>query len=332
MIKYTPALYVCALLLATALSSTTLCMQKLINTNLPLMQKSFVEKMLDGLGKSRIMTRYNKQLGQQHDHLYYNTPLASDYLQQLGSKAQTKVGIPKKRQVALKNIRDKYNATYKYICLDEYEISLEHFDFAQEKRPKIKPKKYGPLHYTLLHEATHIKYNDHAAITLITTPHTLLSSPLMSCLQVLYCTLISRLSGTTPTSIPHTSITSTSTAHNSDINPEQTNFQKKLLTFIERRADIESLYATDCHICASQKAHALRNDLLEHHRMVSLCQNAILNLSSKLNNQELSDKLRYHQDQLDLYSHYLTPEEIGIIAAYLKKNNKLCDIHSVEQE
>lgn len=304
-------------------------------TTRPLMGQDLFGRVMDRVSQSSFMNRYNNWLSKTRNP-YPDAPLAGEKIQQLSLNAQDAVGIPRERQVPVKYFSDNHGlqATYNGIYLD-LDMTYNYFPALKNKSldqsvvtlyDTINPVKYGNFSSCLHHEAVHIKFNHEATQALLCAASNLFSHPIVITLGVLgyglslsyiYNNNLPRAFSLLPYIVSYAILYQIS-----DMLLEAQTAR------MERRADIEGYYATECHTCVSQRANTIHNKLSEHHYAIATSLEAMKNPTPNLTAEQASAALEKHQNKLTWWSRYLSPEEIQQIAAQLKKENKECIVHA----
>ena len=271
------------------LANTIVCAQN--EGSQTLNQKGFIGKALAAMATSNVMHRWNEMCGRWMNNS--GSP-ASEELQKLAKEAQTAVGIPEERHVPVRVTDgpdvDGAMADRKAIYVSKY---VDDSDYL-----------YGTKRCTLFHESVHIKYHD-MSCSMIPTMAGFFGAPILTRalikpqgrLKLLYP--ISMIAGFYSGRI----------------------VQKKYRDYYERRADIEGHYATGCHVCVSEHAGELRNTL-------DYINQGLETLKSIENpNDEQVAAAKVCEGFIEGKKRYLSPDENEIIAADLKRDNKVCALH-----
>lgn len=259
-------------------------------------QKGSIDKALASIAQSNMMHRWNGFLS---GGLNLSGEKATQELEKIGKEAQVAVGIPEQWHVPIRQISGLEAAAK----ADLHQIVLSETCFDTDEVP------YGVQRSNLFHEAVHIKYHDHAS-KLFPKLVGFLSYPILTkimldpqgTLQILYP--LSIVAGVYLGRF----------------------LQDKYLDYIERRADTEGFYATQCYLCVSEKAEDIRqasdiaNKIITHFE-----QNPVVN------EQQVAG-LRYAVDWNKRKKRYLSPDENEIIAADLKQDNKVCAFHADQSQ
>lgn len=260
--------------------------------NLPQPQNSIFGKIMDNFGKSEFMIRYNADLAFRHPS---TAPFAPEKIQQMAYAAQLVIGIKKDKVVPIRinNNTPVLAAGPGYIFLNEAVVL--------EKNPPEKPNNgilkpiiltYGDLRCSLLHEGSHINYND-AAISHYIRTEAQKVSPSRAQLWL--------------------------------------SINEKHLLNCERRADIESFYASECHVCVSERATDMRKSTNNAHENIRKCE-PVINNPDRYTQASRDAAPSAIKEAKYFLAAYAKPEEADTIAAHLKAENKLCDYHRAEQE
>lgn len=323
-LKHTSSIITLAMLLSSSLIT---CAHDPSADIYRLFNKSALGRIADYCAQSWVVERWNDWKAQNRPLDSRETSLASEHLQQMGRKAQDAVGIKKQKQVTIINhnsIRDFW-ADYKHILLNEQMVRAAYLS-PHEPNEYNKNKalsSYGVLNCNLHHESVHIKYNDRAFNSFIGTAGTILSLTLTPALIKTTINPQGLLKLIYPVAMLLTAGSGVFLA------------VSHITYHYERRADTEGHYATQCHVCVSEKAEEVR-------MVVTTCDNAFNQLQEELKNinpnespenalryQEITNGLTYIRRTLGDKSLYLSAEENELIAARLKKENKVCDYHRV---
>lgn len=292
----------------------------------------FDSKAVDSFSQSPAVNFCTNWLGEHIPDRYPDAPLASKEIQQLGHQAQDDVGIPKERQAAIRVFSREaiFIASFKNIYLSSdqiagYHNNFSHFDFTQ----------YGAFNSALHHEAVHIKYNDPTTGYLVHA----IDRYLHTLTYHLAVQSLIRFATHTPGRFaikPHTigGLIALLLAEAHRV------FREQFHIHVERRADIEGTYATSCATCAYQGAQVRQQILSNSRREIEVLQKKLKNsnalsidVTSGETYEDISSELKYLQQKfLKVESRYISPQEMDLIAAYLKEKNELCDHHRAEQQ
>ncbi len=288
----------CATLL---LSGSAQAMDK----SVPLNRKSYLDKMLAKLAQSSWMVKLNQSKAKR-------TPLppeeAHPDLQKLGREAQLAVGIPEDKLVPIRLSNDDvYQAGYNYI----------------ETPASGRRESYGIERCNMHHESVHVKYNDHTLRQLVVVPIAALAGLLSECF------LIKRFNPTGWRKIIYPIFTLSSA-------PFLIGLPYNIYTkYIERRADIEGHYATQCCMCVNEKVEQLDTELKTANNIMRGIEYAgdFDSYSQQLQeSHNFPHKLiqtgvdeAYQTIAKTKNGHYLSIEENRQIAAELKRRNLVCD-------
>lgn len=254
-------------------------------------QKGFIGKALAAMATSNIAHSFNR---------FWSTRLpgvpAREDIEQLGQEAQTAAGIPADRQVPIRYQADLRHAAQ--VHEDAIVVGDQFYD---------KTVSYGVKRCDMFHEAVHVKYNDDTftAIpyfgsllgTTVTTKKLL--NP-QGKLKLLY--IPSLIAG----------------------HYVGRAIQRQYKNYYERRADIEGHYATQCHDCVTEKTEDIRD--LRNFMHETICS---IEAKSEPTEGELRG-LKIATQWLESKKRYLSVEENEIIAADLKRDNKVCPFHKNE--
>lgn len=249
-------------------------------------------RFLDYLAQSHLAHRFNQlmiPIDQENMKRVALEPASSEW-QQLAEEAQRALGIPKDRHVPIlfDAKRDGGMATSYAVLIGEYEDS-----------------SYGAKRCDVFHEYSHTKHHDLSCQTpVLLTP--LLSTPLLCKLLVnpqgryklLY--LVFLIAGYYVGKL----------------------LQDNHANYYERRADIEGHYATQCHICVTEKADSLESVCTELKNYLTVLEPFY---------DVLPDDLKRGIDGAKAFlktkESYLTVAENRAIAADLRRDNKVCSFH-----
>lgn len=251
-------------------------------------QKGFVGKALAAMATSNMAYSFNQFLATRLPGVS-----AREDVKQLGQKAQTAVGVAADKQVPI-----QHDAGLRFAA-QAYENAIVVGDQFYDEA-----LAYGVKRCDMFHEAVHIKYND----------DTFRAFPYLG------------------------SLLGATGATKKIINPQG---RLKLLyipsvvaghflgrairnqyqNYFERRADIEGHYATQCHRCVSEKTEDIREARDFMHETISR-----IEAKSEPTEGEVRG-LNMAKQWLKGKGCYLSVEENEIIAADLKRDNKVCTFH-----
>jgi len=273
----------------------------------PMYKKSFFSKALGRMAQSEIVHRLNSSIA---SSIKPSGKPASSEFQKLGKEAQYAVGIPEKKHAP---IREK-----------SYEIdgpsaeALEEAIYINKNTFENNETPYGVNRCNLYHEAVHIKYHDAIfpdLLRLATRLTTSICAPFLVKMfkpqgkwKILY--LVSVFPG--------------------DFVGKQLakKYKQYYKQYYERRADIEGHYATQCHICVSDKARDIRGALSTAHKTLEMI-NSSRNREVLKNNKELLKYKRICEEFIKnkAKAYYLSADDNEKIANDLKQENKICYFH-----
>lgn len=245
----------------------------------PLNQKSLWEKVICAIGKSYPMSWIEKKVGEKfYEKAIEQSGLdngpATPHYQALGKEAQSAVGIPEEYQVPIKRISPN-NPLAQIVA----GIAFPHAIYVNEE--KLNEQTYGVQCCALYHEAVHKKYNDSTADNILECTFfgtTYGAHKILRKLTPKLPTIIRMLSAG-GSGILATYMICTKYHH-----------------YMERRADIEGCYATQC-ATSVEEAAVHRRKIFEEE-----------NHSFKNNG-------------------YLQADEMEMIAQDLQKKNMICTHH-----
>lgn len=257
-------------------------------------KKGLIGKALAAMGTSSMMHRYNQFFA---ERLPVNGVPASAEIQKLGKDAQTAVGIPVERQVPI-----EYIAGLDVSAIAKTNAIVTGDELADDE------VAYGVKRCNMFHESVHIKYHDD------------------SFNGVLYLG----------------SLLGTSLATKNFIKPQGKlkllylpslvaghyvgrAIQGHFCKYRERRADIEGHYATQCHQCVTEKAEDVREAYEINSANISYAEQ-----NTDLNEAQINIAARSKR-WIENKKRYLSVEENEIIAAELKRDNKVCAFHASEK-
>lgn len=207
-------------------------------------KKALWEKVIDNVAQSYPMYWYEQNIARRIYSIWFPVSnwMVSKDCQELGKEAQNAVGIPEKLHKPIEEFfyDDSTNGTTCPAYADPFAIHV------YEK--KFKKYKHGVKRCILHHEAVHCKYHDHAMGDLIQLATTL---TIGGCIYK----LCSDLKFTPIMVIAIGCFTSIMTAKT---------VKSKYLNYCERRADIESYYATQCAQCVQEMVPCHKNVILEN--------------------------------------------------------------------
>ena len=261
----------------------------------PMYKKSFFSKALGRMAQSEIVYRLNSWLA---SSIKPSGELASSEFQKLGKEAQYAVGIPEKRHVPIREEGMDGDAAK----ASEEAIYINKDTFEDNEVP------YGVKRCDLYHEAVHIKYHDAIfpgllrLTTLICAPFLVKMFKPQGKWKILY------LVSVFPVDFVGKRLT------------------KKYKQYCERRADIEGHYATQCHVCVSDKARDIRGALSKAHKTLEVI-NSSRNREVLKNNKELLKYKRICEEFIKSKAYYLSADDNEKIANDLKQENKICYFH-----
>ena len=252
------------------------------HANEVLPKKSIVDKVLSYISESKLMYAINKYAMRPiNNRLHKIIPIgnedASQNFKELGQRAQQEVGINQDRILPIKKVM----ASSLYAMMG---AAFAEPDAIYVNEDKLNQRSYGAQRCGLLHEAVHTKYNDSASdaffelcsfLAFSYGAHSLIKAikpqgkyKILHALSV----LVAGMTGTSLTSINY---------HH----------------FMERRADIEGHYASQCFHCVEEAA--------EQRRIV------------------------FEVEKNPLQGNgYLSADELKKIAHELKLQNKVCEHHT----
>ncbi len=246
----------------------------------PLNQKSLCQKILCAVEKSSPMCWIEKKIGEK----FYEKKMelsgignepATPHYQALGKEAQSAVGIPEEYQVPIKKMSP--NSPLAQIAAG---ITFPHAIYINEE--KLNEQPYGVQCCALYHEAIHKKYNDNTA------------DSLLECISFFGTTYtahktLRKLTPKLPTIIRMLGAGGSGLFATYMV-------CKKYHHYMERRADIEGCYATQCATSVEEVAVYRRK--------------------------------KFEEDNHPFKNNgYLQAHEMEIIAQDLQKKNKICAHH-----
>lgn len=243
----------------------------------PLNQKSLWQKTMDAIGQSQTMYWFEKNISARLSLCSLDAGPATEEYQKLGNEAQDAVGIPKHYQVPIRRMPQEslYASTIDAIT-EVGAITESKAIYINEKLMNQQP--YEIQRYVAFHEAIHKKYNDNSMRSLLYLSISLPGCVTLSYLPIYIATGTASIIAGVAIIIAFLKI------------------GQRFGRYAERRADIESCYATQCSTCVQAVALSLNN------------------LSSSVN-----DSRSNHG--------YLQNSEFSIIAQDLKEQNKMCAYH-----
>lgn len=259
----------------TFLLSFTACFSQ---ASEPLNQKTWFSQAMDSIGQSSFMHSFSnciKKLETSHS----NDPASPEY-QALGSEAQCTLCTPQKHHLPIKKF--------------DLPLALVASDAIYVNEADLNAREYGSRRATMHHEAVHAKYHDAAGLKLfslaglgfgIISAHTLLKALNITKYRK---TLIA----TAGLSLMTYSLL-------------------KYKVFMERRADIQGMYATQCSSCIRKEIQERKNHIMKN------CPDLPAAEAKRF-----VDFLEY----LSNLQGYLTPAELEQIAQDL--GDKKCAYHS----
>lgn len=212
-----------------------LCSTSQIWTLEPLNQQTWVGKLLGKIGESNPVHYYSKEISTkmcgftQGLFLYGDEPACKKY-QDIGEQAQCALCIAKHRQLPIKKLNPASPLAPLVGAIAEANAV-----FVNEE--KMNQRTHGTVYCAMCHEAVHIKYADNAASDLLPLSVFMLTW-IGGCAALKACK-ITRLRKTMSLAV---AIALSSCA------------AMKYRYFMERRADIEGHYATQCSSCVKESA------------------------------------------------------------------------------
>lgn len=251
-----------------------------ISTILPLSKKPLFGTIVDAFGSSTCMNYINKNMYapfmEPVSRAMFGDIVASDQYQVLGKEAQCAVGILENSQLPIKKIP----VTSIYASLVG---ALAQPDAIYINEEKLNDRPYGARRCALLHEAIHTKYHDMATHDVLWDLGWLISSVgTYKLLRWKYPQQSKILLGTSATIGNFVALSIISLKHK---------------YYLERRADIEGHYASQCSACVQETADYRRKIFEQEH--------------NPLRNQG-----------------YLWANDLEKIAQELEQEHKLCSYHS----
>jgi hypothetical protein len=297
----------------------------------PLDNKGFFGRLLASCAQSDIIEHYNNFLERLDLGGVVTESLASPEMQLRAQKAQEAVGVEKKRWVVVRNVpglveglgKDREvlaSAVPKAILLDEQHINEKYLSSeAKEYNNDKVISKYGVLNVCLHHEAVHIKYNDFACACLIRLTEVLGSSLLVKLVINPRSALGKGL--LYPLAMCYALVAGFC--------------MRRYIGYAERRADIEGYYATQCHQCVSEATARARSKALSNQEKIVMLQGQIAALDHSVPSyqedyQKFVNDMQLVQADIKDRARYLSVEEAECIAARLRQEDKLCDVHRVD--
>lgn len=246
-------------------------------------KRTIVDRVMGFFGQLHLIHRYdstiqlamNKELS--HKLMQYGDEPASEVYQAMGKEAQDALGIPLDHQVPVK----KLNPSSPIAPLA---AAIAEPDAIYVNEEALQQRGYGAQRSVLFHEAVHRKYHDNSVdgiIELLTlTTAGIATHKLIKAIKPVGRFNFFHALGVIVGSFTAASLTSAA-------------FHRHM----ERRADIEGHYATQCSLCVQESA-VKRKQSFE-------------NQNHPLRN-----------------AGYLSAEELESIASDLKEQNKVCAFHS----
>lgn len=258
-------------------------------------QKGFIGRMLATMATSNMASKYNQFLS---TRMPLRGVPAPDDIQQLWQEAQAALGIPADRQVPI-----YYDASLVDVYAAAAANQIRVGDGAYDSSIS-----YGVRRCNMFHEATHVKYNDHSSKSILWYGGQL--GTFLSLNRLI------RPQGKLGLLLSIPSVVVGSYVGRAMQYPYE--------AYYERRADIEGHYATQCHRCVTEKALEIKDVRNYIHDAISI-------LEAKTDRTEEQDNaLKISKKWLKDKERYLSAEENDIIAADLKRGNKVCAFHKNE--
>lgn len=285
-------LSVTLLTLLLAIQTPVQCADSLENKSpQALNQKGIMDRILAAGATSRVMDRYNQFIA---EILPLRGVCAPQEAQQLGKEAQTALGIPADRQVPI-----QYVAGLNASAIADANTIIIGEELVNDK------VAYGVKRCNMFHEAVHIKYHDYTFSSVfylgsllgVPLANKLLINP-QGKLKLLYLPIL--------------------VAGHYLGRAMQGQFGK----YMERRADIEGHYATQCHQCVTEKVEDVRKAYDISNKNISYG-NANIETLTEFQRKILVKEKSWIEEK----KRYLSVEENEIIADELKRDNKICAFH-----
>lgn len=272
-------------------STSKLCMLSLLafsQTVLsnPLDEKTLLHKLMGAIAQTAPVRLFNKHIATKVSHykqlaLKYGDEDAAAGYQDLSKEAQSALGIPEEHHIPTKKFDPE-------CIMAKFAGAVAEPDAIYVNEEKLDQREYGDQRTALFHEAVHTKYNDMSMDLLLE-----------------FTALCTASYGA------HRGIKSTKTPGRFKIlhgiavmltglvaaDATSTQFGK----FIERRADIEGHYATQCSTCVQESA--------DHRRQIF-----------------------EHDDNLLKNNGYLWAQDLESIAQALDQQQQKCDYHNQPSE
>ncbi len=212
-----------------------LCGVSSVLTCEPLNQQTWAGKLLGKIGESSPVHYYSKEISTkmcgyvQGLYLYGDEPASKTY-QDIGERAQCALCIAKHRQLPIKKLNQASpHAPFVGAVAEANAV------FVNEE--KMNQRTHGGVYCVMCHEAVHVKYADNAVSDLL--PLGVFILAWIGGCKVLKACNITRLRKTTSLAV---ALVLSSYA------------VMQYKHFMERRADIEGHYATQCSSCVRESA------------------------------------------------------------------------------
>lgn len=270
-------------------------------------RKNILDRVLARLAQSSWVVKLNERLAT-YDAVQSSGGVLPPDLVKLGKDAQLDVGIPANRIVPL--VQKSFGLTGPFAEAGRSSITLNN----------QAPDPYSVNRCNIYHEAVHIKYHDYTTKTITRLGGLiggLVSGPVVAKLL--------KPQGKWKAIYP---IFALGFARMGMMLSD-----KYYGRYIERRADIEGHYATQCHVCVHEKAQDVQSALEEAQKIVDIVPPFLKNKESsdQLSVEQrttLENNLAYARDYIKDKSNYLSSTENEQIASDLRCQNKTCSFHT----
>ncbi len=267
-------------------------------------QKTWFAQAMDSIGQSSFMHAYSKYVqtkidGFLHTVQNYGDQSASPYYQELGSQAQCALCTPQDHHLPIKNV----DSTIIPAVADSDAI------YVNEKM--FDKRTYGSQRSSIFHEATHAKYHDSAMSGMLKQAG-FWGGTLGTYAALKTCNIVKFRKSLSCTAGLALMVYATA----------------KYKCFMEKRADIQGHYGTQCSSCVyeeiEQRDKGFEEVILAQQNTLKLIQEK--NLNSKFSPPVCSKK---DIERLECLGGYLTQAELQQIAQDL--GSKKCSYHSQQK-
>lgn len=204
---------------------------------------SFIARMFDAIGQSRVMRIFNDKVQAQlhvnilHKIMPCDSGVSSGY-QALGLEAQSAIGIPKDKQLPIKKLSEQHP-------LAAFAGAIAEPDAIYVNEKRLQNVAYGVRRFAMFHEAVHVLHNDMATDQVIEL-----------CGYATIAPFVYRLLSINNYALPVKIVGSFVTATAINILLET-----RFLKFVERRADCIALERINCAQCVKETIDRRRESI-----------------------------------------------------------------------